>query len=281
MRNFFFKTAFLGSAFFLLTGFGKSNKSPSETVTTFKPLLTSGPDLSIPSNLQCDGGQVPLSVKKALEETLEFQKTCGYLSGFNKRIAINDYSDGSNPPTMYIFDDTGTQCLMKTEVAFGGGGAGIAPPEPCSGDGQKLTPPGIHLTATHNGSRYSGSNAIGLVGMSGQGSVGRGVIMHPKESAGKPSTWGCTGIDPGDFQKVREILGEGSIVNNYFGNKSAPGSCSDTNGLNAVGDNCRPDPGAPSPQALIHSSPASRNYDNMPMSNPKLRQNSGDSSGHR
>lgn len=213
----------------------------------------------------CAGKPVPASVQTALQEIMSFKNSCRHLAGFDgsgKKIAINDYSGGSMPPRMYIFDASGKNCLKSVAIAYGGGGRGVSPPAPCSGDGQKLTPPGIHITATHNGKRYAGANAIGMVGLSGQGSVGRGVIMHPKNSAGAPSTWGCTGISPSEFASVRQMLGEGSLVHNYFGYTNAPGYCSDKSGLQRPpnGSACRPDPGGASPQALIRAQAGSGGF---------------------
>lgn len=229
---------------------------------------------------------IPSSVSAALQQTIAFYRSCSHTRGFEssgKHIAINDYSSGSNPPRLFIFDASGSRCVMSTPIAYGGGGRRMAPPAPCSGDGQKLTPPGIHVTASHNGKRYSGANAIGMVGLSGQGSVGRGVIMHPKNSAGAPSTWGCTGIKPSDFTKARNILGEGSLVYNYFGSARVPGHCSDSSGIQKPpqGNSCRPDPGGASPQALIRSHKGSGGFGYGSQSPSGPRRRTGPSSGTR
>jgi|FLYM01.1.fsa_nt_gi hypothetical protein len=192
---------------------------------------------------------IPASVRNAVTEALQFQRQCSQLSGFEssgKKIAINDYSGTTTPPRMYIFDSTGANCLKSVPISYGGGGRRVAPPKHCAGSGQKFSPAGIHVTSNHFGARYSGSNAIGMVGMSGQGSVGRGVIMHPvKYQAGGPSTWGCTGMTPQDFAEVRDMLGTGSMVNNYFGSTgSAPGCKNSAGALRPPnGSSCRKDPG--------------------------------------
>lgn len=233
--------------------------APSGSSSVFKPSeYTPGASGRATSFGSCDGQPIPSSVRTALREVMSFKNSCHHLAGFDgsgKKIAINDYSGTSKPPRMYIFDNSGRNCLKTVLVAYGGGGRRLAPPVPCSGSGQKFTPPGIHITATHNGKRYSGANAIGLVGLSGQRSISRGVIIHPKVSGGAPSTWGCTGVSSPDFPSVKQLLGEGSLVYNYFGHSDPPGACKSHAGARRPpsGSSCRPDPGGASPQALIRA----------------------------
>lgn len=241
-------------------GFGQPNPAPGRefTATAAAP---SGPVGGVGN---CS--QVPSSVGQALREVIAFKNSCHLTRGFEssgKKIVINDYS--SSKPRMYVFDTSGVRCLKSVPIAWGGGGRGTpssmkVPPRPCSGDGQKLTPPGIHYTAPHTGgSRYSEAESMGLVGLSGQGSMGppknRAILIHPKASAGQPSTWGCTGVPPQDFQEIKSMVGYGSLVHNYFGGRAPTSNCKDRDGLNPSGASCRQDPGNASLQGLWRWSP--------------------------
>lgn len=125
--------------------------------------------------------------------------------------AINDYRGTTG--CMYIIDDVGT-CKFATASAFGNGGG--APPRPGCGSGSHQTPPGFHVTARHaGGARYNSSNSLLMLDLEGQGSANRGILIHYSGCRGGGCTWGCAGVH--DFNKTRELLGEGSLVYNYFG----------------------------------------------------------------
>jgi hypothetical protein len=191
---------------------------------------------------QC-GAQTPPQVKAAFDEAIAYRASCGAAQrGTQQKIAINDYSSQSNPPSMYIFDLQGN-CLGKTAVTYGNG-AGRVKPQPCHINGSHLTPAGFHLTAYHDGGKYGANNALGLVGLEGQNSVGRGVIIHPAKSPGTASSWGCSGVGFDAFNAVKSTLGFGSLVYNYFGNTGAPNRCPGTPGLTGHHNRCQMDGGS-------------------------------------
>ncbi len=183
----------------------------------------------------------PTQVKSALMEAKEFMNKCSLARrGPSQKIAINDYSGGSTP-MMYIFDLEGN-CLGKTAISYGNG-KGKVKPLPCSDDGEHLTPAGFHLTSYHNGAKYSAPSAIGMVGLEGQNSVGRGIIIHPAKSPGTASSWGCSGVGFDAFNAVKTTLGEGSLVYNFFGQTTGPSSCQNNAGLTGQHKFCRMDGG--------------------------------------
>jgi hypothetical protein len=189
----------------------------------------------------CGNTNGPTQVQSALREAKEFLNKCSLARrGNNQKIAINDYSGGSTP-MMYIFDLDGN-CLGRTAVSYGNG-AGKVKPQPCSDNGAHLTPAGFHLTSTHNGAKYSGDRAIGLIGLEGQNSVARGVIIHPAKSPGTASSWGCSGVGYEAFNAVKSTLGEGSLVYNFFGQATGPSSCRNNPGLTGQHNFCRMDRG--------------------------------------
>jgi hypothetical protein len=189
-----------------------------------------------------DCGQVPASAREAYETAKNFRGNCSLANrGENQKIAVNDYST-VRMPYMYIFDANG-KCLGKTAVTYGNG-AGPVRPQPCNDDGSHLTPPGFFLTSEHNGASYNSSNSLGLTGLEGQGSRGRGVLIHPAKAPGTASSWGCSGVGYDAFNAVKKSLGYGALVFNYFGNTNGPASCRNKNGLSPAHNFCRLDPGA-------------------------------------
>lgn len=186
-------------------------------------------------------GDAPGSAKEAFETAKSFRDTCSLANrGASQKIAVTDYS-GVRMPYMYIFDLNG-KCLGKTAASYGNG-AGPVKPQPCNDDGSHLTPPGMFLTSEHNGASYNSSNSLGLTGLEGQGSRGRGVLIHPAGAPGTASSWGCTGVGYNAFNAVKKSLGYGALVYNFFGNTTGPNSCRNKNGL-ARSRPCRLDPGA-------------------------------------
>jgi len=203
-------------------------------------------------------GEPPPSARGAFEIAKNFREKCSLAHrGENQKIAVNDYSS-VRMPMMYIFDLQG-KCLGKTAVAYGNG-VGPTRPMPCGDTGSHLTPPGFHLTSVHNGALYNSSNSLGLVGLEGQNSKARGVIIHKSRAPGAASTWGCSGVGNQAFYAVKKSLGEGSLVYNYFGNTPAPAHCRNRNGLSPAHNFCRLDPGAPSLPGISTSqgAPATR-----------------------
>lgn len=199
-------------------------------------------------------GTPPGSVTTALKEAVEFRRGCRLAQqGGDKKIAINDYS-GSMPAYMWIFSSDGKRCLGKTSVSYGNGvnrkpgqerqcTDGSGRPLPCSEDGCHTTPPGFHLTAPHDCDKcqYSGNNSLLMVGLEGQESAQRGILIHVAESSGGASSWGCSGV--GCFQDVKQMLGSGSLVYNYFGSVSLAPTCGTQAGMSNQRDprSCRPD----------------------------------------
>jgi hypothetical protein len=167
-------------------------------------------------------------VAKARDEAIKFRNECAIAQrGDNQKIAVNDFSSG-NTPYMYIFNVKG-ECLYKTAVSYGNG-AGPVRPLPCSRDGSKLTPPGMHITAPHrNGTTYNEGNSTLMVGLEGQQSAGRGILVHYAQSPGTASSWGCSGVGP--YDQVRKVLGYGSLVYNYFGDTPLAPGCGNGAGM--------------------------------------------------
>jgi hypothetical protein len=174
---------------------------------------------------ECGGG---FQVADAYKQAMKFRSQCSLANrASSQKIAINDYS-GSTTPTMFIFSATG-QCLYKTLITYGNGG-GTGKPEPCSDNNSHMTPPGFHLTAKHlGGATYSVDKSLLMVGLEGQGSAVRNILIHPAESPGTASSWGCSGV--GNIQKIKSILGEGALVYNYFGNTQTPSNCGSSAGM--------------------------------------------------
>jgi|GEM_PF-2121801 len=187
-------------------------------------------------------GAVPAHVKQAFAEAKSFSQSCSYARlSAGKMIAINDYS-GDGKPTMYLFEQDGS-CAKAVPISWGVGSDRSGRLEACSTDNSKKTPPGFHLTAVHNGKRYNSSNSLGLAGLSGQDSLGaRGVVIHGKSPAGASNTWGCTGVPFKDLATIKEMLGVGSLVYNYFGHGKNP-NCSDNSGAERP-PTCDPEPAA-------------------------------------
>lgn len=160
---------------------------------------------------KCD--KAPASAEAAYNEAKTYRASCGVAQrGEQQKIAVNDYS--TRPAYMYIFDLAG-KCLGKTMVAFGNGagGAQVA----CSTANSHLSPAGFHLTATHHGNgKYNPGNSLKMVGLQGQGSVGRGILLHATRAPGTSSTWGCAGVGYDAFNAVKNTLGEGALIYNYW-----------------------------------------------------------------
>jgi hypothetical protein len=172
-----------------------------------------------------DCGAFSSEVKKAVEETKAYRRSCGY-AGTSKHIAINDYS--ANPPFMYLFDGD-LKCLKRTAVTYGNG-SGQSRPVPCSADGDHMTPPGFHLTATHNGERYNSGNSLLLVGLEGQRSAERNILIHQAANPGTASSWGCSGVSGACLTTVMEFLKVGGLVYNYFGSAPLAPGCGNSSG---------------------------------------------------
>jgi hypothetical protein len=184
-------------------------------------------------------GHVPQVVQAAFKEAMDYRAYCPLAArGPNQHIVINDFSSRTNTPYMYIYNLDGT-CDKKTAVTYGNG-VGPRSPVPCDDDGSHLTPPGFHLTGYHSSDSFPASQCLGMVGLEGQESVARGVLIHPAANPGTASSWGCAGVGPFNDTKgkdgvvrigVKSKIGEGALVYNYFGDKSAAGGCSNTAGL--------------------------------------------------
>jgi hypothetical protein len=188
-------------------------------------------------------GTPPPDIKKALDEAISFKNECSVTRNTvvgDKKIAINDYS--KMPATMYIFSADGKTCYGKTAVAYGNGvnqdtgqvcSDGSGRPLPCAEDGCHTTPPGFHITQTHNGLKFNSSNSLAMVGLEGQNSLQRNILIHIEDAraVGSNSTWGCSGVNC--FQRVQELLGTGSLVYNYFGDTPLAPRCKESNGMTA------------------------------------------------
>ncbi|WII70574.1 L,D-transpeptidase [Bdellovibrio sp. 22V] len=204
-----------------------------------------------------DCGPLPSQVKKAFSEAQHFTNTCATARlAPGKRIAINDYS-GDGPPRMYVFNQEG-KCIRAMPISWGVGSDRSGRMEACSTDNSKKTPPGFHITARHlYGSRYNDNNSIGLAGLCGQNSLGdRGILIHGAANPGTASSWGCTGVPFSEFQDLKELLGVGSLVYNYFGDTPSR-NCSDNSGFEP---RCDPEPLAVNAAAQASGGRAKYNY---------------------
>jgi hypothetical protein len=191
---------------------------------------------------------LPPQVQKALDEAKTYRAGCRAAQrGTDKKIVINDYS-ANGDPYMYVFDQNG-QCLERGKVTYGDGAGQDSKPRSCSDGGKHLTPAGFMLTAQHSGDKYSTNNpnpwqdGLGLVGLEGQNSVGRGVLLHPARSPGTASSWGCSGVGYDCYFKVKGQVGYGSLVYNYFGNTPPVAGCQNSAGSVDPHTQCSPDPG--------------------------------------
>jgi len=204
-------------------------------------------------------GNPPETVNSALQQAVDVRNKCRVAQqGANKKIVINDYS-GSMPAYMWIFSSDGKKCLGKTSVAYGNGvnripgqerkcTDGSGRPLPCSENGCHTTPPGFHLTAAHDCSdcSYNSSNSLLMVGLEGQDSAQRGILIHVAQSSGSNTSWGCSGVNC--FQDVKQMLGEGSLVYNYFGSTSLAPTCGSRAGMSHNDpQSCHPDIRVPAP----------------------------------
>ncbi len=161
---------------------------------------------------------VPETAKTAFREAKRFMRSCSAAAiAPGKMIAVNDYS-GSNSPKMYIFDQNG-DCRISVPVSWGSGAVPRGSLKACSEGNSNQTPPGFHITAPHNGTKYQEHNSVGLAGLSGQNSLqARGVLIHASGSAGTGTSWGCSSVPTSKFLEIKQTLGYGSLVYNYFGN---------------------------------------------------------------
>jgi hypothetical protein len=185
---------------------------------------SSGPQYVSKGALESCPQSLPPNVWGAYKEAQQFRSQCGLANrGDKQKIVINDYScDGT--PTMWIFDAHGN-CVAKTAVTFGAGEGGNGSaggcPRACSDGGEHATPPGFHLTGYHHqgDSKYGPGNSMEMIGLEGQRSSGssRGILIHQAASPGSPSSWGCSGVCYDCYGKVKELLGFGALVYNYFG----------------------------------------------------------------
>jgi hypothetical protein len=175
-------------------------------------------------------GQPPQSVKDAFNEAIAYRNSCNVANrGDGQKIVINDYS-GTNRG-MYIFEPNGT-CLKKTAVTYGSGGAGADGAMPCSSSGAHATPPGFHLTAKNcdgSASGYDSTNSLRMYSLQRQGSSARGVIIHGSSNAKQNLSWGCAGV--GCITDIMRLLGSGSLVYNYFGDKGQAPGCGNATGM--------------------------------------------------
>lgn len=187
------------------------------------------------------GGGVPSHVQEVLRETQQFSQTCPQARlAPGKMIAINDYSGQTQPPKMYIFDQSG-QLQLEVPITWGVGKPPSNEMSACSTGATHKTPPGLHLTARHDGATYNSSNSLGLAALSGQRSLAeRKILIHGADNPGTASSWGCTGVPHDKLQEVMQKLGYGSLVNNYFG-KPAKTNCGTQVGVEPT---CQPEPAA-------------------------------------
>lgn len=134
----------------------------------------------------------------------------------NGLVSIVDFS--TNAPVMYLLKKDDLSCAGSTRVTFG---TGSHQTQPRAGNvsGSHMTPSGFHITKTHNGALYKDWNSIGLFGVGSENSntVARGVIIHPVRGS---VTLGCVGIPETRFAAVKQNLGVGSVVFNYFPNNT-------------------------------------------------------------
>lgn len=191
---------------------------------------------------KCD--QASANALERLQEAKNFRASCPAVQkGATQRIAINDYS--IRPSYMFIFDEH-DKCIGKTMVAFGNGAGGAQ--SACGDDGSHLTPPGFHLTALHSSGRFNPGNCLKMVGAQGQGSVGRGILIHGTGAPGTSSTWGCSGVPYSAFKAVQTALGYGALVYNYFKPEQLANGCRNRRGI-SVNDACQIDPGVSVPNS--------------------------------
>lgn len=186
----------------------------------------------------CPG--LPTKVVHAFEEALDFSESCPAAKlAPGKYIAVNNYTSFSDP-RMYIFNTEG-RCIDSVPISWGMGSDHTGRLEACSTENSKKTPPGFHITVPHRyGARYNESNSLGLAGLSGQNSLGeRGILLHGVRVAGRSNTWGCTGVPFDQFASLKEMLGTGSLVYNYFG-QEAQRNCSRDAGFAPPA--CEPEP---------------------------------------
>jgi hypothetical protein len=198
-------------------------------------------------------GHTPQSVETARTEAMTYRSQCRLADrGDNQKIVINDYSGGT--PTMYIFDTHGN-CIAKTAVTYGNG-AGHGAPQPCASDSSHLTPPGFHLTAYHNGAKYGADDSLLMVGLEGQNSASRSILIHPAAQPGTASSWGCSGVGYNCARTIQQLLGTGALVYNYFGSKPLAPGCGSSAGM-SHSTSCQLDRSAPSiPAAATGASAA-------------------------
>lgn len=190
---------------------------------------------------------IPTDVKRAYAEAKAFSVGCPTAKlAPGKKIAINDYSAGGDAK-MFVFDQNGG-CLGAVPISWGNGAGGRK--EACSTNNSKMTPPGFHITAPHEGSRFNSSNSIGLAGLSGQDSLGtRGILIHSVGYAtNRGNTWGCTGVPADDFADLKRSLGYGSLVYNYFGSAGSA-NCGDRAGF--APPTCQPEPKAVDRKSVV------------------------------
>jgi hypothetical protein len=188
----------------------------------------------------------PDSLKTALETAKKYKnddKCSRVLESFNKsrkggKIIISDYTNSRG--MMYIFDEKGETCLKALPVDYGTGAGKDANPTPSCGAESKQTPAGFHVTdETHDSAKFPQPNSLGLVGLEGQGSLARGILLHGATGDGGAHTWGCSGVAKDEFQSIREMVGGGSLIYNYFGSDPKAPGCND------IGKNkCSADSGA-------------------------------------
>ncbi|MGE4130208.1 MAG: hypothetical protein AB7F86_01145 [Bdellovibrionales bacterium] len=204
-------------------------------------------------------GTPPAAVMEQFEMIKKFRAACVLAQrGDNQKIAVNDFSSSNTKEAsyMYIMDKDG-KCLGKTMVAFGNGAGGAR--VGCGDANSHLTPPGCHLTAVHNGSnKYNASNSLKMVGLQGQGSTGRGILIHATRAPGTSSTWGCAGVGYDAFKAVQQTLGYGALVCNFFQANQLASGCGNRRGLSLMENACQLDADSPSipSQATGQGTPA-------------------------
>ncbi|UOF01144.1 hypothetical protein [Bdellovibrio reynosensis] len=174
-------------------------------------------------------GNVPAHIKKAFNESIAFTKSCSAARiASNKMVAINDFS-GVNKPMIYIFDLQGN-CKRATGISWGRGIPRRDSINMCSKYGSLKTPPGFHITTPYSGVKYDNSNSLGLGGLSGQDSLGRGILLHGKWYTDGANTYGCIGVPDAELQDIKSLLGHGSLVYNYSGDRQQS-DCSNPAGV--------------------------------------------------
>lgn len=175
------------------------------------------------------------TIAEAIKEAQEFHALCveqGVIRSPNRLMAINDYR--GRVGCMYLIDVNTGQCDYATTSDYGTG-SGV-PPRPGCTSGSHMTPAGFHLTRPHNGERYDESNSLGLMGLQGQMSGPRAILIHQGKCRGGAATWGCSGV--GNYPEVRKRLGrQGTLVYNYFGDEV--GNCRGVRNKKS----CRPESG--------------------------------------